>query len=173
MLRLTFCGKSASKSWNQELSWKLSPMYITVELVVPSMSATTKLALLQCLSHPSSYWPSSYSETIRIHHECEGGIEKFVPRITDWHHEACQVMTNGDCEGSIFLSHPHTNDGFFSCSPLNNSFYIGKTWKRLPESPEYAEMRHGDIILTLQWCHGSACGCLFFIFPTGWYWYVR
>ena len=22
---------------------------------------------------------------IRIHHECEGGIEKSVPRITDWH----------------------------------------------------------------------------------------
>ena len=25
----------------------------------------------------------------RIHHECEVGIEKFVPRITVWHHEAC------------------------------------------------------------------------------------
>ena len=27
---------------------------------------------------------------IRIHHEFEGGIEKSVPRITDWHHEACR-----------------------------------------------------------------------------------
>ena len=27
-----------------------------------------------------------------------------VPRITDWHHEACRVMTNGDREGRIFLS---------------------------------------------------------------------
>ena len=27
---------------------------------------------------------------IRIYHECEGGIEKSVPRITvGWHHEAC------------------------------------------------------------------------------------
>ena len=26
----------------------------------------------------------------------------------------------------------------------------GKTWKRLLESPEYAEMRHGDVILTLK-----------------------
>ena len=30
--------------------------------------------------------------TIRLHHSCEGGIEKSVPRITDWHHEACRVM---------------------------------------------------------------------------------
>ena len=27
-------------------------------------------------------------KNINIHHECEGGIEKSVPRITDWHHEA-------------------------------------------------------------------------------------
>ena len=39
---------------------------------------------------------------IRIYHECEGVIEKSVPRITDWHHEACRVMTNGDREGRIF-----------------------------------------------------------------------
>ena len=50
---------------------------------------------------------------IRIHHECEGGIETSVPRITDWHHETCRVMTNGDPEGHIFLSHPHKNNGFF------------------------------------------------------------
>ena len=53
------------------------------------------------------------ARTIRIHHECEGGIEKSVPRITDWHHEACGVMTNGDCEGQIFLSHPHMNKRIF------------------------------------------------------------
>ena len=33
----------------------------------------------------------------------------------------------------------------FSCSPLNTSFYIGKHKKMLPENPEYAEMRHGDV----------------------------
>ena len=75
-------------------------------------------------------------DNIRIHHECEGGIEKFVPRITDWHHEACRVMTIGDREGVVFLSHPHTNNGLFSCSPLLYLIYIGKTWKRLPENPE-------------------------------------
>ena len=51
--------------------------------------------------------------TIRIYHEYERGIEKFGPRITNWHHEACRVMTIGDREGLIFLSNPHTNNGFF------------------------------------------------------------
>ena len=50
---------------------------------------------------------------IRIYQKCEGRIEKSVPRIAVWHHEACRVMTNGDPEGQIFLSHPHTNNGFF------------------------------------------------------------
>ena len=49
---------------------------------------------------------------IRIHHESEGGIEKIRTeddRLESW---ACRVMTNGDREGRIFLSHPHTNNGF-------------------------------------------------------------
>ena len=48
-----------------------------------------------------------------FHHECEGGAEKSVWRITVWHHEACRVMTNGEHEGLIFLSHSHMNNGFF------------------------------------------------------------
>ena len=40
-----------------------------------------------------------------------------------------------------------------SCSPLNTSFYIG-----LSENPEFAEMRHSGVILTLQRRHGSTCG---------------
>ena len=47
-------------------------------------------------------------DVIRIHHKCEGGIEKSAPRITHWHHETCLVMTNGDYKGRIFLSQPHT-----------------------------------------------------------------
>ena len=50
---------------------------------------------------------------IRIHCLCEGRIEKSVPRIAVWHHEACRVMTNCDPEGQIFLSYPHPNNGFF------------------------------------------------------------
>ena len=52
-------------------------------------------------------------KSTRIYHKCEGGIKKSVPRITDWHHEACWVMKIGDREGQIFLSHPHTNNGLF------------------------------------------------------------
>ena len=50
---------------------------------------------------------------IRTYQECGGRIEKIVPRIAVWHHEACRVMTNGDPEGRIFLSYPHTNNGIF------------------------------------------------------------
>ena len=38
---------------------------------------------------------------IRIYHECEGRIEKSVPRIAVWHRETCRVMTNGDTEGRV------------------------------------------------------------------------
>ena len=40
-------------------------------------------------------------------------IEKSIPRIDVLHHEACQVTTNGDPQGRIFLSYPHTNNGLF------------------------------------------------------------
>ena len=49
---------------------------------------------------------------IRIYHESEGRGEKSVARFAVCHHEACRVMTNGDPEGGIFLSYPHTNNGF-------------------------------------------------------------
>ena len=53
-------------------------------------------------------------DNIRIRHEYEGRIEKSIRRIAVWHHKACRVMKNGDREGQIFLSYPHTNNGFFS-----------------------------------------------------------
>ena len=77
--------------------------------------------------------------TIRIHHECEVGIKKSVPRITIWHHEACRVMTNGDLEGRNFLSHVHTNNGFFFLLTIDLK-------KKLPEVPEYAEMQYHMIM---------------------------
>ena len=64
--------------------------------------------------------------------------------------QACRVMTNGDSEGLIFLSHLTQIMDSVSCSPLNSSFYIKETLKRLPENPEYVMMLHGDVILTLQ-----------------------
>ena len=32
------------------------------------------------------------TQNIRIHHECEDGIEKSVPRITNWQQEACRGL---------------------------------------------------------------------------------
>ena len=37
------------------------------------------------------------------------------------------MMTNGDPEGRIFLSHPHTNNGFFS---LLTTIYLILNWKK-------------------------------------------
>ena len=63
-------------------------------------------------------------QNIRIYHECEGRIEKYVTRIAVWHHEAFPVMTNSDPEGQIFLSYHHMNYDFFSCSQLFLFIYI-------------------------------------------------
>ena len=60
------------------------------------------------------------------------------------------MRTTGDHERRILLFHPHTNIGF--------SFFL--TTKQLIlfwKNPQYAEMRHGDVILTLQLRHGSTC----------------
>ena len=75
-------------------------------------------------------------KTIRIYRECEGRIEKSIPRIAVWHNEACRVMTNRDLEGQIFLSYPHTNNGFFF---LLTTVFLFKN--KLPEVPEYAEIQ--------------------------------
>ena len=61
---------------------------------------------------------------------CEGKIEKFIPKNTVWHHEAC----SHDPEGLIFLSQPHTIIDYFSSLPFN-----------LTEVSEYAEMWHNMI----------------------------
>ena len=53
---------------------------------------------------------------IRTYHECEDMIEKSVPRIAIWHHEACLVMTNGDPEGGLFYPTLTRIMDSFSCS---------------------------------------------------------
>ena len=47
-------------------------------------------------------YPIRKLKHIRIHHDCEGWIEKPVTRITFWHHEAYRTMTTGDPEGQNF-----------------------------------------------------------------------
>ena len=73
------------------------------------------------------------------------------------------MMTNCACEGQIFLSHPHINNGFFFL--LTTKYLIleneGKmriiilifkleNMKKASKYPEYPEMRHDDVVLTLQ-----------------------
>ena len=50
------------------------------------------------------------------------------------------MMLNSDSKGWISISHPNTTMDSYSCSPLKTAFSYFKT--RLPEVPEYAEMRH-------------------------------
>ena len=59
-------------------------------------------------------------KNIRIYHEREGRIEKYVPRIPVWHYEACRVMTKGDPEGRIFYPTPKGGGG-----SLIFSSYVG------------------------------------------------
>ena len=82
---------------------------------------------LKILAKPQLHF---HKLAIRIYHECEGGIEKSVPRITDWHHEACRVMTIDDHKGWIFLSHPHTNNGFFLFSHHIEQHFLWKEHKK-------------------------------------------
>ena len=64
---------------------------------------------------------------IRMYYECEGGIEKSVLRIAVWRYKTCQVMTNGNRESQIFLSHPHINNGLFFLLTTKYLIYIVKT----------------------------------------------
>ena len=53
------------------------------------------------------------------------------------------MMTNGVPEGQIFLSNPHTNNGFFFLLTIEFLFL-----HKCPEIPEYTEVRH-DIMTSL------------------------
>ena len=48
------------------------------------------------------------------------------------------MMTKGDPEGQIFLSYPHTNNGFFFLLP---TFCLFTYFKISTEVPEYAKMQ--------------------------------
>ena len=69
--------------------------------------------IMHRLSLMSWHLFAAVCKNIRIYHECEGRVETFVPRIAIWHHEACRMMTNGDPEGRIFLSHTHMKNELF------------------------------------------------------------
>ena len=48
------------------------------------------------------------------------------------------MMANGDSEGRIFLSHPHTNHGLFFLLTTKYLILYWENMKRLPEKAEYA-----------------------------------
>ena len=73
----------------------------------------------------SMYGSVIYSNIIRNYHECEGGNATSIPRITVWHHEACQIMTKGYHEENGFVKPIHTQIlDSFSLSPLNSTSYV-------------------------------------------------
>ena len=59
-------------------------------------------------------------------------------------------MPIGDRGGQIFLSHPHTHDGYFFLLTTKYLILYWKDVKRFQENPEFAEMRYGEVILSLQ-----------------------
>ena len=135
----------AGRIWDKNLFRKSGLKCI---LILPNNRFT--IICFLCQQHRKKTAQQAYGiKIIRSRHGCEGWIEKAVPMITDWHHEACRVMTNGDREERILLSHPHTNNGFFFL--LTTKYLIFCGWggggggggggmKRLPENPEYAEV---------------------------------
>ena len=61
---------------------------------------------------------------IRIYDECEGWIEKSIPRVAVWHHEACRVMKNGNPEGRIYISYICTLTRIMDYFLAHHCFYL-------------------------------------------------
>ena len=108
-----------NKMWNLMMSMKKNPLFVYGWDRKICLSGSPCVIIRQ-----ASRCQTVILKTIRIFHECEGGIEKSVRRIAIWHQEARQVMTNGDPEGQIFLSYPHTHERFFFL--LTTVFFILK-----------------------------------------------
>ena len=67
---------------------------------------------------------TSFTEHIRILHECQIWIDKSVPRVTFWHHEARRVMPNCDPRGRFVYPYLTRMMDSFSCSlAANIDFY--------------------------------------------------
>ena len=102
-------------------------------------TSTNSAGMIIWVLAPINMYRKSTGDIIKIYHESVDGIEKSVPRIDVWHHEACRVMTNDDPEGRIFLSRPHTNNRIFFLFISNFAFLF---FYKLREVPDYDEMRH-------------------------------
>ena len=93
---------------------------------------------------------------------------KYVPRITDWHHKACRVMTIGDCEGRIFLPILTRIIDYFSCLPRNTSFILkqhGKDFQKILNMLE-CDMMTSFLHLCDVTDRRAASGRLFVFYPS-------
>ena len=91
-------------NWSSLVFYGLEDINDSTDLVIieSGVSLMVNTDPLQCALPHEAPARCTEATTIRIHHECGNRIEKSVPRITVWHHEACHVMTNGDPEGRFF-----------------------------------------------------------------------
>ena len=82
----------------------------------------------------------------RIYHECEGRIKKICPEDRRLASQGLPSDDKGDPGGRIFLSYPHTNNGFFS---LLTTVFLSEN-KLQQEVPEcnFTRWRHFNITMT-------------------------
>ena len=87
------------------------------------------------------------------------------------------MMTNGGRKGRIFRSHPHMNNGFLF---LLTTKYLILEWINMKKASikslirrDATWCRHLNITMTLGINVRPECAHTFFMFPTGWYGYVR
>ena len=113
-----------------------------------SQKQTTSRKKISRIPTSRSRLAQSKVHIIRIYRE--SGIEKSIPRIIIWHYTACRVIANGDPEEWIFLSHPHTNNGFFFLLTIENHFFIFQNISKFPNTLRCTvkQWRHFDITLT-------------------------
>ena len=70
------------------MAWTATKFVVKLHLFLQCEIDKTDTVLTGFVNTQFIHVPTVY---IRIHYSCEGGIEKSVPRITDWHHAKCRV----------------------------------------------------------------------------------
>ena len=87
---------------------------------------------------------------IRILHECQVWIDKSVPRVTFWHHEARRVMPNCDPRDRFVYPYLTRLIDSFSCTPqaAKLDFYTIYLEKRYNRGVRHFDLKRFDVIVT-------------------------